>query len=492
MSGPKAIALEKELKTLPHDELERLLIRMGPSSPTGYPPDPNKIKKQTTEPVRAILPHASSTMYTVKQSVDPQKSYEDYVKKSVRNSLKQPLVHDETDPENWKSLYATTFRAKQRDTLEIFTEQNTKLAQQEDMDEYWGTLSNPTSIMSGGVDAIDEALKEKVAVFSRFRYNPLATLSKIFTDFDTMHTGKIKEEDFVLAVGLKLNFMEYANELRALFRRHDLWHVGELDSENFINSLFNRNTAQASHYISKIRELVEFQPGGFYALKAALSRCGMEDKEGTGLLGPEFMEKIFNTILAHHRIRISSEDYRRLFEAYQDEYGYVQYKKLIFSIRGHMNDIRRAAVMQAFDRFDKDQWGRVLMGTLRKCYDVTEHPYVLKGTMTPIEAEYEFISKFDKRDDQPVSRNDFIEFYDWISANVPSNIDFLNMVRTPWHLKGNEVDINCRRALIWHSNGGQEIFEIDANLGLNPPKPMLIQYLMKEKGAHDIADIKLV
>ena len=70
--------------------------------------------------------------------------------------------------------------------------------------------------MSNGINAIDKALKEKVAVFSRFRYNPLATLSRIFTDFDTMHSGIITESDFVLAVGLKLNFMEFSEELRAL------------------------------------------------------------------------------------------------------------------------------------------------------------------------------------------------------------------------------------------------------------------------------------
>ena len=101
MASPKAKQLEKELKTLPHDELERLLMRMGPSSPIGYPPDPNK--RTGDEKLRAILPHASSTMYTEKQHVDSKKSYDDYVKKSIRNGLKQPLVHDETDPENWKS-----------------------------------------------------------------------------------------------------------------------------------------------------------------------------------------------------------------------------------------------------------------------------------------------------------------------------------------------------------------------------------------------------
>jgi Ca2+-binding EF-hand superfamily protein len=490
MASPKAKQLEKELKTLPHDELERLLMRMGPSSPIGYPPDPNK--RTGDEKLRAILPHASSTMYTEKQHVDSKKSYDDYVKKSIRNGLKQPLVHDETDPENWKSLYSTTFKSKDRDTLEIFTEQNIKVSKQEDMDEYWGYVSNPTNIVSRSVDAIDVALKEKVAIFSRFRYNPLATLSQIFTDFDTMHTGKITESDFVQAVGLKLNFMEFSNELRALYRRHDIQHLGELDSETFINSLFDQDTTQASYYISKIRELLEIQPGGFYALKAALSRCGMEDKQGVGVLNPQFMETTLNTILAHHKIKITSEEYRRLFRPYADGYGNIQYKKLLFGIRGYMNETRRALVLQAFGTFDKDQWGRVVMRTIRNRYDTTEHPVILKGMMSKTEAEYEFISRFDKRDDQPVSESEFLEFYNWVSANIPGTLDFLDMVRTPWHLKGEEVDINCRRVLVWHSNGGQEIFQIDADLGMNPSKQSLKHFLTKEKGVQDIAEVKIV
>ena len=225
MSSPKARNIEKQLKSLPHDELERLLIRMGPNSPTGYPQDPNK-KKSSDEKLRTILPHASASMYTVKQHVDKEKSYVNYVQQSVRNGLKQPLVHDETDPENWKTLYTTTFQATERDSLEVFTEQNNKLSSTEDMDEYWGCPSNQPNIVSRSVDAVDVALKEKVAIFSRFRYNPLATLSKIFTDFDTMNTGKISEDDFVQAVGLKLNFLktlsgELYNSLNIIFWYHN-------------------------------------------------------------------------------------------------------------------------------------------------------------------------------------------------------------------------------------------------------------------------------
>ena len=156
--SPKARRLEQELKSLPHDELEKLLCRMGPSSPVGYPPNPNRAVR---EEKRAILPHASTHMYTQKQTVDSQKSYDGYVEQAVRNGLKQPLVTDETNPDLWKSLYCTTYSKQERDSLEIFTMANEKVKTDVDKDEFWNWKSNPSNIMSNGINATDKALKEK-------------------------------------------------------------------------------------------------------------------------------------------------------------------------------------------------------------------------------------------------------------------------------------------------------------------------------------------
>ena len=291
---------------------------MGPSSPVGYPPDPNKAIR---EEKRAILPHASTHMYTQKQTVDSQKSYDGYVEQAVRNGLKQPLVTDETNPDLWKSLYCTTYSKQERDSLEIFTMAR-KVKTDIDKDEFWNWKSNPSKLMTNGINATDKALKEKVAVFSRFRYNPLATLSRIFTDFDTMHSGIITESDFVLAVGLKLNFMEFSEELRALYRRHDMLHAGKLDSEEFISSLFNRGDDDFNTTMGKIRETLELQPGGFYTFKALLERCGEEDAKGTGFLKPSFLKKMFLILMETYRLHISDAGFQRLFEKYENAAWY--------------------------------------------------------------------------------------------------------------------------------------------------------------------------
>jgi len=489
ITSPKAQLLEQQLKSLPHDELEKLLYRMGPKSPVGYPPDPNRRKPVEK---KSILPHASSTMYTQKQTVDAQKSYEGFVEQAVRNGLKQPLVADETNPDQWTTLYGSTFSKQERDSLELFAMENEKNKASVDRDEFWGRKSNPENIMSTGVDSVDVALKEKVAVFSRFRYNPLATLSRIFTDFNTMHTGKIDENDFVLAVGLKLNFMEYSNELRALYRRHDLMHAGTLDSEAFITSLFNRKADDASCIIGKFRENLELQSGGFYSFKALLERCGEEDTTGTGVVNPLFMKKMLEILANTYRIKISASGYNRLFEGFTDSYGMIQYKNLVQNIRGFLNEARMAVVKEAFGTFQKDKWDRVMMKTIQDHYDVTEHPKVISREMTKTEAEFEFFSRFDKREDQPVAFDDFVEVYEWISANFNKDEDFKAMVRSPWHLKSDEVDVGCRRVLVWHSNGAQEIITVGDDIPISSNKHFLVEKLTNDYGVEDISDIKLV
>ena len=63
----------------------------------------------------------------------------------------------------------------------------------------------------------------------------------------------------------------------------------------------------------------------------------MEDKQGSGVLTPQFVETILRTIVDHH-LKLSPEEYRRIFREYEDGYGNLYYK-LIFDIRGYMNSL---------------------------------------------------------------------------------------------------------------------------------------------------------
>ena len=98
-------SLEEQLTGLPPDQLALLLSRVGNSIP-GFAPKEYIPKSQggTAEPSHS-MPHASATMYTERQFVDKAHARKQYIDAALRTGLKQPAVHDETDPANWKTQY---------------------------------------------------------------------------------------------------------------------------------------------------------------------------------------------------------------------------------------------------------------------------------------------------------------------------------------------------------------------------------------------------
>ena len=239
-------------------------------------------------------------------------------------------------------------------------------------------------------------------------------------------------------------------------------------------------------------DVLELQTGGFYTFKKLLERCGEEDADGTGVLKPEFMKEMLQILAKIYRLDVSSSGYDRLFVGFSDKYGMVKYKSLVQAVRGFLNEPRMEVVKQAFDKFEKDKWGRVMMKTIEDRYDVTEHPKVVSGEMTKTEAEFEFYSKFDKRSDQPVAFDEFVDVYEWISANCNEDEAFKSMVRSPWHLKSDDVEVGCRRVLVWHTNGSQDIVTLGNDIPALATKELMIEKLKQDYGILDICDVTAI
>ena len=80
-------------------------------------------------------------------------------------------------------------------------------------------------------------------------------------------------------------------------------------------------------------------------------------------------------------------------------------------VQFHLNRKNRRVdlVVMAFDTFEKDQWNRVTLQAISQNYDVSMHPGVLQGKITPTEALYEFMKKWDKDGDHTVTEQEFLD-----------------------------------------------------------------------------------
>ena len=158
-----------------------------------------------------------------------------------------------------------------------------------------------------------------------------------------------------------------------------------------------------------------------------------------------------------------------------------------------MNKRRKDLVMMAFDTFEKDQWGKVTLRTIGSCYDVSMHPDVMSGKVSATEALYEFMKKWDKDGDHSVTGDEFIDYYEWVSASIDNDDYFELMIRNAWHISGGTgwmANTTCRRVLVEHNDGRQEIVEIKNDIGVGKD-PEKIKLALLRQGVQDIKFIKL-
>ena len=514
---PRMNEMEQLLRSLPPDQLSHLIGKVSPQSspsrtltigssmqPTvystgsgGVPMQPPHVAvmagggNSTSPPKRQAhhLRHAASTMYTERQQVDVSGAQQQFYESAERNGLKSQAV-SAADDTVWQSSYASTMTGK--DALDHFMNDKDQEAAAA-MEGHWGSHANKRKIDSGQVDNVEKALRQKIEVFSGYRNNPLQTLAKIFIDFDANRSGFMSEDEFVEAIALKLNFGEFQNELRALFKRYDLDSSGELSNEEFCNALFMRGD-DARKTVGKIREVLALRAGGFAVLKGMGRQFRILDKDKSGSLNKTEMHRGLNMLCRAYRLHMEQPEADRLFALFDyNGDGQVNYNEFVRCLRGSMNKRRKDLVMMAFDTFEKDQWGKVTLRTIGSCYDVSMHPDVMSGKVSPTEALYEFMKKWDKDGDHSVTGDEFIDYYEWVSASIDNDDYFELMIRNAWHISGGTgwmANTTCRRVLVEHNDGRQEIVEIKNDIGVGKD-PEKIKLALLRQGVQDIKFIKL-
>ena len=136
-----------------------------------------------------------------------------------------------------------------------------------------------------------------------------------------------------------------------------------------------------------------------------------------------------------------------------------------------MNKYRRDLVDLAFDVMDRDGSGELDVADLIMAYDVTHHPEYKAGKKSKDQILRELLDVFDVggAKDGKVTREEFKNYYQQISASIESDTYFELMIRNAWHISGGEgqaANSANRRVLVTRPDGRQEVVEIKSDLGL--------------------------
>jgi Ca2+-binding EF-hand superfamily protein len=157
--------------------------------------------------------------------------------------------------------------------------------------------------------------------------------------------------------------------------------------------------------------------------------------------------KEFDKFINDYRLNISDEEKKKIFKIFdKDNSESIDYGELVKGLVGEMNKNRVRIIEKVFEKLDKEKTGKISFDTIVNSYNPYKHPQVLSGERNAQEVLCRFIDLFEyhfnllnpDKDNEEVTKEEFIEFYNYISACFDDDNNFENIVSRIWGLSNNE------------------------------------------------------
>jgi len=247
-------------------------------------------------------------------------------------------------------------------------------------------------------------------------------------------------------------------------------------------------TAEA--LLDKVRGIINER--GHFGIRGLGVSFRIMDDTGAGKLSRED----FKWGLADYGVTLSDEEFDMVLNAFDRNHdGVIDFSEFLITLRGPISPRRIELINQAFSRLDKDGSGSVTLSDLVTVYNTRFDPEVISGSKTHEQAVAEFMSQWDTIDkDGVVTLEEFQEYYKDVSASVDDDDYFELMMRNAWHISGGAgamENTTCRRVLVVHTDGGEEVVELKSDLGVKAGDLAEIRRRLTAQGVKDISRIEL-
>ena len=347
------------------------------------------------------------------------------------------------------------------------------------------------------VQSMENRLRDKIEVSSGFadKAQLAKTVKAHFAEFDTDNSGQISYQEFFAAM-TKLNFIGVQRELEGLFNKYDDDASGTISYEEFAMHLFsmgggNYLNKDAHDIVEKVKARI-LEGGGAGGIHAARRILNRMDIDGSKTLDREELKCGLRDFGIE---TLSESDLDKLFMYFdKNKSGKINSEELMRGLKSGMAFERKQLVREAFRRMDKDGSNEITVEDIMQAYDTAYHPDVLSGAITPEDAAREILLNFERGGevDGVVTWPEFLDYYKGISLYIDDDNYFELMMRNAWHISGEDdlSNTTCRRVLVEHNDGRQEVYEIKDDLGLKL-EPSDIALRLERQGVTDIASVKL-
>lgn len=249
-----------------------------------------------------------------------------------------------------------------------------------------------------------------------------------------------------------------------LFNLYDTDGSGALDYREFASEVFQRDVggtpargkATGEDLLQRLRDKLKSR-GARGIIGLAKQFRIMDDNHSLSLDKFEFSKAMSDYMLG-----FSEGEIQTLFSHFDvDRSGLIEYDEFLRAIRGPMNAARKAIVMKAFAKMDSDGSGMIDINDIRSVYKADKHPDVLTGKKTEQQVLSEFLETFEtahsmrnsQTPDHIVSRDEWVEYYNNVSASIDGDDYFALMMNNAWNLDGS-MDVNKKKGWRGEDEGG--------------------------------------
>lgn len=298
----------------------------------------------------------------------------------------------------------------------------------------------------------------------------------------------------------RLNFVGQQRNIEALFDRFDENADGVVNYKEFALVVFGLGPKSypdpASRSVIERTKAKIIQRGGANGIRTLTAILRRMDKDGSLTLDKHELLEGLMVYGLRDLDNSPGGDMDKLMNYFdRDKSGKISVGEFLRGVRGTMSKRRILLVKQAFSLLDATGDGNATMDEFRRVYDASHHPKVKSGDMTVDEALQEFMEALgDASGDGVIEWREFLDYYRDISAGIDLDDYFELMIRNAWHISGGEgwcANTSCRRVLVVHSDGSQEVCEIENDLGVAADDIDEMIRRLKIQGVEDIESISL-
>eukprot|EP01022_Parablepharisma_sp_SALTPOND_P017048 TRINITY_DN2640_c0_g1_i1.p2 TRINITY_DN2640_c0_g1~~TRINITY_DN2640_c0_g1_i1.p2 ORF type:complete len:722 (+),score=93.15 TRINITY_DN2640_c0_g1_i1:6000-8165(+) len=322
------------------------------------------------------------------------------------------------------------------------------------------TFKKKSNQMEAKKKKFEKELKSKIQQKLKGKETEESFLTKAFKFMDITGSGKVNFDQFSGAIGRMgfalekpvPQFHAYSyQDLQSLFVLYDSNNDGFIDYREFCGELFGtpesrpataptQKDIRADKLVDMFRKKVNER--GAKGIMGLIKCFKDVDKDKSGTLSQDE----FKMAMKEYKLGIDDGDLEVIFKEFdKDRDSLISQEEFLRTIRGEMNEYRKRIVNAVFDVLDTNKTGIINIGETKKKYSGAKHPAVLAGRKTDSQVVDDLATALDlyqncyELKDGTMTREEFIEFYNNVSASIDSDTYFEEMMKNCWGLKPEQL-----------------------------------------------------